>query len=72
MSGLKDVDREVLKHVNDRELLEVCRIDRKTWNDVCDDNFLRRRLAKYPDIEKYKLEMKVGNDFFSDFYITPL
>ena len=56
LSGLKDVDREVLKHVDDKELLRVCTIDRNTWNEVCDDNFLRRRLSKYPDIEKYKLE----------------
>ena len=54
LSGLKDVDREILKYVDDRELLRVCSIDRKTWNDVCDDAFLKRRLSKYPGIEKYK------------------
>ncbi len=24
------------------------------YYDVCDDNFLKRRLSKYPDIEKYR------------------
>lgn len=64
LSGLKDVDREILKHVNDDELIRVCSIDRKTWNEVCDDNFLRRRLAKYADIEKYNLENESWKQFF--------
>ena len=64
LSGLKDVDREVLRYVDDRELLRVCSLDRKTWNEVCDDAFLRRRLnSKYPGIENTRRKMKVGNDF---------
>jgi ankyrin repeat protein len=55
-TGLKDVDREVLKHVDDRELLQACSVDRRMWNEVCDDNFLQRRLKKYGNIEKYKKE----------------
>ena len=74
LTGLKDVDREVLKHVDDDELLRVCTIDRKTWNDVCDDNFLRRRLViKYPGIEQYKLENETWKQFFLRFiYYTSL
>jgi hypothetical protein len=54
LSGLKDTDREILKWADDRQLLEICSIDRKTWNEVCDDAFLKRRLSKYPGIDKYK------------------
>lgn len=54
LTGLKDVDREILKWVDDKDLLEICTVDRKTWNEVCDDNFLKRRLNKYPGIEKFK------------------
>ena len=74
LTGLKDVDREVLKHVDDDKLLRVCTIDRKTWNDVCDDNFLRRRLViKYPGIEQYKLENETWKHFFLRFiYYTSL
>ena len=65
LSGLKDVDREVLKHVDDKELLKFCTVDRKTWNEVCDDAFLRRRLAsKYPGIEEYKREDESWKKFF--------
>ena len=63
LSGLKDVDREILKHVDDKELLKICSIDKKKWNEVCDEHFLKRRLMKYPGIEKYKKEMKRTNNF---------
>jgi hypothetical protein len=64
LTGLKDVDREVLKYVDDKQLLKICSIDKKTWNEVCDDWFLRRRLSKYPDIEKYKKEKESWKRFF--------
>ena len=74
LTGLKDVDREVLKHVSDKELLRACTIDRRMWNDVCDDNFLRRRLSKYPGIEKYKREKESWKQFFlrAIYYISKL
>jgi hypothetical protein len=66
LSGLKDIDREVLKHIGDKELLKICSVDKKTWNEVCDDNFLMRRLTnKYPGIEKYKKEKENWNISFS-------
>ena len=68
LTGLKDVDRELLKHVSDKELLVVCSVDRRMWNEVCDDNFLRRRLTvKYPALEKYKKENETWKDFFLRF-----
>ena len=75
LSGLKDVDREILQHVDDRELLEICTVDRKTWNEVCDDAFLRRRLiSKYPGIEEYKREDESWKRFFLNviYYISKM
>ena len=74
LSGLKDVDREILKHVDDRELLEICIIDRKTWNEVCDDNFIRRRLGKYFGIEKYKKRNQSWKSFFLEvlYYVSKM
>ena len=55
ITGIRDLDRELLSKISDSELFKTCSIDKYTWNIVCDDNFLRRRmLAKYPEIEKYK------------------
>jgi hypothetical protein len=64
LSGLKDTDREILKWADDRQLLEICSIDRKTWNEVCDDAFLKRRLSKYLGIDKYKKENESWKRFF--------
>jgi len=65
ISGIRDVDREILAKLDDRELLKVCSIDKYTWNTICDDAFLRRRLlAKYPEIERYKLEQETWKEFF--------
>lgn len=73
-SGLKDIDREVLKYVSDEELLKICSLDRKTWNEVCDDSFLRRRLSKYPGIEKYKKDNESWKQFFLNmvYYISKM
>ena len=65
LTGLRDTDREVLKYVDDKSVLKVCSINRKMWYEVCDDNFLRRRLnMKYGDIEKYKKEKESWKRFF--------
>ena len=65
LTGLKDVDREVLKWVKDRDVLNACAISRKMWNEVFDDGFIRRRLSKYPDIEKCKCESESWKCFYS-------
>jgi hypothetical protein len=75
VSGIKDVDREILGKLDDRELLKVCTINKYTWNTVCDDAFLRRRLlAKYPEIEQYKFESETWKMFFlrAIYYISKM
>lgn len=73
ISGIRDLDREILSKIEDKELLKVCSIDKYTWNIVCDDVFLKRRLLnKYPEIEKYKNKRETWKYFFSRaiFYIS--
>ena len=75
LSGIRDVDREILSKIDDKELIKVCSIDKYTWNIVCDDAFLRRRmLGKYSEIEKYKKEGESWKQFFlrSLYYIALL
>jgi len=65
LSGIKDTDREILGKLDDLELLKTCSIDRYTWEKICDDAFLKRRLlSKYPEIEQYKLETESWKRFF--------
>ena len=64
LTGIKDLDREILNKVNDADLLKVCSVDKRMWNEVCDDDFLRRRLEKnHPGVVQYKETWK---DFFLD------
>ena len=75
LSGIRDVDREIMDKVDDRELLNACSINKYTWSIVCDDAFLRRRLLnKYPEIEQYKGNEETWKRFFSRsiHYITLL
>jgi hypothetical protein len=65
LSGIKDVDREILSKLDDKELLKTCSINKYTWEKVCDDAFLKTRLTKnYPNIEQYKLETETWKRFF--------
>ena len=64
ITGLKDVDREILRHVDDKELLRICSLNRKMWYEVCDDNFLRRRLGKYSNVEKCRKENETWKQFY--------
>ena len=66
LSGSKDIDREILKYVEDKELLKVCTVSRKMWYEVGDDAFLRRRLNKYSNVEIYKTSNKSWKRFFLD------
>lgn len=65
LSGIRDLDREILGKLDDKEILTACSIDKYSWNTVCDDSFLRRRLLmKYPKIEKEKYEGETWKRFF--------
>ncbi len=67
LTGIKDLDREILSKMNDIELLTVCQIDKRFYYDICDDNFLRRRLNKYQGIEKYK-----KNETWKQFFLNTI
>lgn len=74
LSGLKDVDREILSNVSDKELLTVCSLNKKFYHDVCDDNLLLRRLSKYPGIEQYKEKNETWKRFFLNviYYVSKM
>ena len=63
ISGLKDIDREIIRYVEDEELLQVWRINKKTYYETCDDNFLIRRIGK--NTMTFKREDESVKQFFS-------
>ena len=62
LSGLKDIDREIFKYVEDAELVHIWKIDKKTYYETCDDNFLRRRIGKHA--ATFKGEEETWKRFF--------
>jgi len=65
ISGNKDIDRDILNKLDDKELLKACSIDKYTWNTVCDDEFFHRRiLVKYSEIKKFRRENETWKHFF--------
>lgn len=51
LTGIRDIDREILHRITDEEVLRVWMLDKRTYWETCDDGFLRRRLQ---NLEKYK------------------
>lgn len=72
-TGNKDADREILSKLEDKELLQACSINRYFKYSVCNDEFFKRRLMKYPNIEKYRGD-KNWRRFFLEtvYYISKL
>ena len=56
LTGIKDLDQLILSKIPNKQLLNVCAINKSLWYHVCDDDFLRRRLSNYFEIEKYREE----------------
>ncbi len=61
LTGIKDLDREILFYISDEELLKIWIINKYFYYKVCDDAFLKRRLTKY---KVSKIEP--GKKFFAD------
>ena len=58
-----DTDREVLKHIPDISLPKFFGLNKRFYYQICNDNFLERRLKKYRYIPNTKNRMKLGNLF---------
>ena len=49
-TGIKDLDKELMLNMGDREFIQTCRLN-KYFQNICKDDFLfKRKLEKfYPD-----------------------
>ena len=63
ISGNKDIDREILKRVGDKNVLRISCVSRKMRYDVCNDEFLLNLLKKYPQVEKLRKEESMKKFF---------
>lgn len=53
-TGIKDLDRKILKELDTKSMLEACKINDYTFNKVCSNDFFKALLLdKYPDASDY-------------------
>jgi hypothetical protein len=71
----KNLDREILLKMTDRDFLLTCNLSKFLRETVCDENFFRRRLAlTYPDTLNYKPDNKTWRQYYIEtvFYVTEM
>ena len=65
LTGIRDVDREILLRLDDYSLLKSCSLNNYFKNSVCDDQFLEKRLREtYPETIKFKPADKSWRQYF--------
>ncbi len=73
LTGVRDVDREILLKLDDYSLLKTCSLNNYFKNSVCDDQFLEKRLKQtYPETIKFNRQIKVGNNIFWKLFIIEI
>ncbi len=62
LTGIKDVDRLIIVKLNDRDILEYCKISKYANRKVCDENFFHNLVInRYQNTIKYKDSVKLRN-----------
>ena len=55
LTGIKDLDREIVNKLSDRDLLQICSLNKTYSQRVCDDSYFRLRTEKgFPETIQYK------------------
>ena len=55
LTGIKDLDREIVNNLNDKDLLNMCSLNKTYWERVCSDDYFRLRTEKrFPETVPYK------------------
>ena len=62
LSGIRDVDREIVNKLNDKDLLNMCIVNRTYSERICNDDYFRIRTeTRFPETVPYKDYIKVRN-----------
>ena len=55
LTGIRDLDREIVNKLSDKELLNICVLNKTYAERVCDDSYFRLRTEKrFPETVPYK------------------
>ena len=66
-TGYVDTDRLVLERLNDRDFIQACVVNRELLTHICNDDTFKKRLIRYPGIEKYKSPRESWRQFYLRF-----
>jgi hypothetical protein len=65
LTNQRDLDREILLKLNDRDFLLTCNSSRYLRENVCDEQFFKKRLTlTYPDTLNYNLNNKSWRQYY--------
>ncbi len=72
LSGNKDVDREILSKLSDKDLLFACKTNTYAYDNICDKTFFRNLVYnRYSETIKYKDLVKVNKQKdWKNFYLS--
>ena len=60
LTGIRDVDREIVNNLDDKDLLQMCLVNKTYAERVCDDSYFRLRTEKrFPETVPYKDYVRV-------------
>lgn len=66
-TGIRDLDRELLFYIPNDELMKACNLNSYFKNDVCDENFFKRRTEHFfPHLIHLKKDKTSWRNFFLD------
>ena len=55
LTGIRDVDREIVNKMSDRDFLQMCSLNRTYYGSVCDETYFRIRTEdRFPETIHYK------------------
>ena len=55
LTGIRDLDREIVNKLSDKDLLQMCLLNKTYSERVCDDNYFRIRTEnRFPETVPYK------------------
>ena len=73
LTGIKDLDYKILNELGDKDLVNVCLVN-KNASEICDDQtfWLNRILSMYPNVPSEVLVKSKKGRSWSDYYIKDL
>ena len=74
-TNLRDLDRELLLKFDDKDFLIACNSSKYLRENVCDENFFKRRLfLTYPDSLNYNIDNKSWKQYYIEtiYYIAKM